>query len=1710
MLHSFNQEKRFVHRCMSVLLILSFIIATFILYPPAAFAANTTIRVGYCDSDGITVDAEGNYSGYAVDYLEEIAQLTGWEYEYVQDSWEGCMDALERGDVDLLCMAFYTPERAKRFLYSNMDICTSYIALYAKDDSDIYYHDHEAFDGYTIGVASGTYFETAVRQHNEEFGLNCEIVIFPTEAEAKEAIFRGEIDMLATGSYTSHTDLKMVDRFSMNPMYILTGKENKALMDRLNSAINGLKIEKPDLEFRLNNKYNNVSTASLHLTREEQEFIDSTEAIDIRIFNHSLPLFTYEGDEIVGIIPDYLDALGEIADLKFNYIRTSTESALEEIPYMEEDGSLLLTANTSLSKESDFIRSRSIMQLNMTYIKLIEKSVNFSPSSVAVPLNMPFLKSILPEQYTILWCDTIEDCLDAVMKGDADTTVLFDFVANYMLQRPQYASKLMAFGVRDYAVDMYLYGSEDYALLFSILSKIQEVMTEADQTAILGNTLLNYPYKPQFIDTLYKYNWLVLVSLLASVSGIFITVLYRKSINERKELQKKAELQRQLWTDHLTGLYNREGFLANAHQMIRDLNGDAAIIRVNIWHLKQFNELYGMENGDMIISEVSRRLKKLKEHMPIELARFSADKFYLCVPGSDINNLSFVRLIDIPSLSLSVNTTYGVYHVGNDPDAPINVMCDRADLAVASAKPTADQYVHYYSDAENQRHHFEQMIEHDMEAAIAENQFTIYVQPKYDVTTEVIIGGEVLVRWLHPEHGLLMPYSFIELFERNGFIRKMDYCVWEKCCQYLSQLKDAGVPLIPMAVNMSRIHFYSHESIRKLKELLDKYGLEPANIDLEITESMCAESPDMLFDQCRQLREMGFRIAMDDFGSGYSSLSVLKEMPIDTLKMDLRFLSYDDSADQADRGHRILRSTIEMAHDIGLDVVVEGLETREQRDFIREIGNCGAQGYYYAKPMCTDDFTELLKTSNLDEGKVPTFGLAANLRRERLRKEQLQPLLEMIEASENIFGYLLPEKEGVLSLKLAEARDFPQRVPDLAERTATSGRISPESIVTWMNIFKSIDEGQRSGASIVEYVDKEGEKTLQWIRFDTILDFDGNPLIAMFTIDDFRNITSHVEALIDSKVSQAEIENRRLKENERLLSIVTQHSDRVMCIYDIASRSSRVWKHEDCQHCAEPRLCEIDVDTLLNSDLLTPESQQDIHKMLEDIHSGNASGNLKLQICSENEDIRWMDIMYTTIFDKKGEPASALLSYKNVTKQHEQEMAFLRQYQSLSETESSLGVMEVDLTEDRIELQESLFAPDGYAHHTVGGSLTEFAEQMITLKMQPEDWEDARAFFNPQNMIQQHDMGNRLLTRTWPMVFHSGKFGWVRFDIELIADIYSGHIRSYFRLWDVTDIKESEMKLQERSERDGLTGLYNRVTVEEFIGEKLQTEASPGIFIILDMDHLKQINDSYGHSEGDKAIRIVADTIRSHFRSSDIVGRIGGDEFVVYMPGAAKNKDVISSSIMDLVRKLSMLSVGDDEDMSVTCSIGCVVAQKDSTYSSLYRQADKAMYHVKKNGKNNFAFYTDEMENDAFVFHLDKLFSLDHAKRAESRDVQNLITVLSSYYHLVLSCNITENSYHMFQEVKDGIFAQMPTFGKMDTMVKLSMMRMSDEDAKRFDDAVSRQALIRADEAGLEYVHIDFEFLDFDNVYYPAECTSILYRNEKDDLCEFALIRWKR
>ena len=426
-------------------------------------------------------------------------------------------------------------------------------------------------------------------------------------------------------------------------------------------------------------------------------------------------------------------------------------------------------------------------------------------------------------------------------------------------------------------------------------------------------------------------------------------------------LRETAAMVNQFQHDRLTGLYSKEFFYQRVREMLSENpEWQYNIFSSDIENFKLINDIFGAAAGDRLLQGIADLYRKFVGKKGI-YGRLNADQFVCFMESkyeySDEFFARFMKELNALPNAQNVVLKWGIYSI-EDRSTPIEQMCDRALLAAGSIKGQYGKHYASYDDQLRDKLLRQQAIIDSMETALSEGQFLIYLQPKYRITENKLVGAEALVRWNHPEWGFQSPAEFIPVFEKNGFITKLDQFVWDKACALLREWDDKGYPLISISVNVSRADIYNTDIADILLNTVRRHGVRPSRLHLEITESAYTEHPGQIIEVVANLRELGFVIEMDDFGSGYSSLNMLHQMPLDVLKLDMKFIQ-GETAKAESQG--ILQTIVELARRMNLSVVAEGVETREQLNRVAETGCDYVQGFYFAKPIPSQEFEALLK-----------------------------------------------------------------------------------------------------------------------------------------------------------------------------------------------------------------------------------------------------------------------------------------------------------------------------------------------------------------------------------------------------------------------------------------------------------------------------------------------------------------------------------------------------------------------------------------------------------------------------------------------------------------------------------------------------------------------------------------------------------------------------
>ena len=437
----------------------------------------------------------------------------------------------------------------------------------------------------------------------------------------------------------------------------------------------------------------------------------------------------------------------------------------------------------------------------------------------------------------------------------------------------------------------------------------------------------------------------------------------RARVQHAIELAEDTVIIHETERDELTGLFHKEFFFEYGKRLDMQNDNmpmDAMVIDINRFHI--VNELYGREYGNDVLKKIGDGIHDLVKETGGLACRFDSNGFYIYIPhGHDLNKIISDGLdkINASLVDSNISIRMGVFE---DDGNGLNMeqRFDRARLACNKLRHSYTTCFDFYNEELHSKELHEERLINDMEKALVEKQFKVFYQPKYNITGDkpVLSSAEALIRWFHPEFGMVSPGEFIPLFEDNGLIQKLDRFVWTEAASQIKRWNDEYGIYLPVSVNVSRVDIFNPMLGCILTDLVNINGFTPEKLLLEITESAYTDSSQEIIDTVKGLRNNGFKIEMDDFGSGYSSLNMLTSLPIDALKLDMKFIR---NICENKKDSRLVEIMIQIARLLEVPVIAEGVETKEQMELLKSIGCDIIQGYYFSKPLPPEEFCKLFR-----------------------------------------------------------------------------------------------------------------------------------------------------------------------------------------------------------------------------------------------------------------------------------------------------------------------------------------------------------------------------------------------------------------------------------------------------------------------------------------------------------------------------------------------------------------------------------------------------------------------------------------------------------------------------------------------------------------------------------------------------------------------------
>ncbi len=1101
-------------------------------------------------------------------------------------------------------------------------------------------------------------------------------------------------------------------------------------------------------------------------------------------------------------------------------------------------------------------------------------------------------------------------------------------------------------------------------------------------------------------------------------------------------------------------------------------NESYLLVYGDIDRFKVYNDLFGAPAGDRLLADIGTMIRDL---MPAgaAAARLRADHFVCCCSRSSFDPDRMLAALDAWFASYREDFTFfvrlGIFPI-DDPSLDVNLMCDRALLALRSAKSgyVGSKYV-FYDEKLRSSVLKEQELAGEMIAALEGGQFVPYFQPQYRYATGRMIGAEVLARWNHPAKGLLGPTEFIPVFERNGLIATFDYYMWEQACRCLRMWIDGrGIEGAPrLSVNLSRADIYRSDLCTYLEGLVERYDVPAELLHLEITESAYMEAPEQLIGAVTKLRAAGFVVEMDDFGSGYSSLNTLKDVPVDVLKLDMGFLG----ASASSRGGLILASVVRMARWLDLPLIAEGVETKQQAAYLASVGCDYMQGYLFSKPVDRETFEKLLEGTAVEDLAHP---FAESLQDGAAEFWDVDSQLSLIFNS-YAGPAAIAEYDGETCELIRVNGEF-ARLLDLADEAASAelvrknflGVLQEEDRAALEEALRAASEGD--AACDLRYRSAAGKG--RWLRLHLRPLSRADSVISLYVL---------AEETTEEQVLRDRLAAPRDSIPGGLQRLRRQNEARQQ-LYDAIPCGIVRYTVGDGQHIVSinKKGCELlgyrDREEFIASsgdNALMPIHEDDVprHRAgIERLRNGSKPLDFAYRYYRSDGTVGWLEGTSAYELGPEGEPMiqSAFLDVSGRRrKSHELDL------QRFTEVLCSVydEIFEFDRMDDRyhvlysalhpesigvaLPLEEALerwmaHIPDGveraglrktfdeccanvsgkpssctyklskggnatWCQSTfirVSDTCTLCCNKDVTEGLATEDrrraWQDERyrlltEMTNKMSFDYDSDTDTVLLyidrtgdgveaqviphyleklasTRSGVVhpddmddvrrMFEDARAGAAEVSAEYRANYY-GHGYAWYRAnlfvahdnagaWHLVGLIENiedERDLRYRAENDAATGLSNHATTQDLVAAALAKPAvrEHSVCVVLDINDFKAVNDNSGHMEGDALLRKVGSVLRSSFRESDVIGRVGGDEFVLLLKEV--DMDVVLRKLNQVRAQISATTVpglGHAPTLSVGVYATC---SDDRTYRDVFTRADEALYQAKRAGKNRVQVY---------------------------------------------------------------------------------------------------------------------------------------------------------
>ncbi|MEA4922877.1 MAG: EAL domain-containing protein [Eubacteriaceae bacterium] len=852
-----------------------------------------TVKVGCFECPGFQ---DSSYSGYNYDYLQSISHYNGWKYKFVSGTYAECEKMLKDGTIDIMGGVKKASENASLFSFSSVEEGSASTCLFvSKNNTKYTYDDYSSFDGMTVAVMKGDPCINDLNALKKTHGFKTENKYYDTYAEVESAVKSYKADAGLTNSFCKTTGCRTIAKSKQSSIYFAAAKGSTDLMNELDSALSESNLVDPYFASDLYKEhYSDSSTNISTLTKEEKKYVKEHPTLTLA-YDPSWAPIEYTDPETgrySGIMSGVFDRISDETGLKFKFICGSSFNSSAQL-YLEGKAQGITSLNKGFGwaqayqcKNSQTILACPVVQITHPDAKTIK--------TIALPKGYftSWRIKTTRKDLNIKYYDSTEECMKALSKGKADATYANTYVADYYMNQPPY-SKFLSTNYRDLSEEICIaINNEEDPLLLSILDKgIHSISSDDMQSMISKATVTD---DSNVLSHLLYLHPIGSILLVIAVLGVIILLLILILISHNRHTKVINDM---LYTDNVLDHYSYERFLTVASEELETHQDTKhCLLYMDILKFKYINDIHGYEEGDKLLRAISRGIE---EHLTSGeyYAREYADRFVILFRYSDFddNEKRLDTMLDDLTSMIHNETNYNsVFHGGlyifEPGETDIPQALDMANYAKSTLVDSLITEYSYYDSTLRSMIINEREMENSMQNALETGQFKLYLQGQINIKTGKLIGAEGLVRWEHPERGLLLPSEFVPFFEKTGFIVEVDYYIFEEACKFIRNAIDSGRTPVRISTNFSRLHLNNPDFTANLTAIAEKYDVPKDLLELELTETIAVEDMLILKTTCDKIRAAGFRIAIDDFGSGYSSINLLQNINIDMLKLDRSFI----------------------------------------------------------------------------------------------------------------------------------------------------------------------------------------------------------------------------------------------------------------------------------------------------------------------------------------------------------------------------------------------------------------------------------------------------------------------------------------------------------------------------------------------------------------------------------------------------------------------------------------------------------------------------------------------------------------------------------------------------------------------------------------------------------------------------------------------------